>query len=93
MVRVTQCSTGDGVISIPDCGVTVIQNFPLSGRAFNKLSVFREIVSEVTFVKVSRDNNQRVRVGPLHTQYLVGEHALCVLHVGLRRDVNTDQNE
>ena len=56
-VRVAQCSTGDGVKSIPDCGVTVIQNILLSGRAFNKLSIFRKFVSEVSFVKVTKDNN------------------------------------
>ena len=48
---------GDGVISIPDCGVTVIQNFLPPGRAFNNLSVFREIVSEIPFVKVTKDDN------------------------------------
>ena len=93
VVGVAQCSTGDGVISISDCSVTVIQNIFLSSRAFNKLFIFRKFMSEVSFVKVTKDNNYRVRVGPLHTQYLVGEHMLFVLHVGMRRDVNTDQNE
>ena len=41
-----------------DCGVTVIQNVLLSGRALNKLSVFGEFDGEVSFVKVSQDNNR-----------------------------------
>ncbi|CAG6018057.1 unnamed protein product [Menidia menidia] len=57
MVRVAQCSAGDGVISVADSGVTVIQNIFLSGRTFYKLSVFWEFVGEVTFVKVAEDNN------------------------------------
>ena len=71
MVRVAQCSPGDGMISTTDCGVTVVQSVPLSGRAINKLSVFGQFVAEVTFVKVTKDNNYGVRVGPLHTQYLL----------------------
>lgn len=39
------------------CGVTVIQNVVLSGRAFNKLSVFEEFIGEISFVKFTKDNN------------------------------------
>lgn len=48
---------GGSVIGITYCGVTVIQNIILSGRAFNKLSVFGEFMGENTFVKVAEDNN------------------------------------
>ena len=40
VVRESQCSAGDGVIGSAYCGVAVIQNVLLSGRAFNKLFVF-----------------------------------------------------
>ena len=57
VVRVAQCGAGDGVIGSLDGGVTVIQNIPLSGGAFNKLFVFWEFVAEVAFVKVTKNNN------------------------------------
>ncbi|KAK0132158.1 hypothetical protein N1851_033044 [Merluccius polli] len=56
MVRVAQCSTGDGVISIPDCGVTVIQNVLPPGQAFNNLSVFREIIKPANMNKGKKRN-------------------------------------
>jgi len=57
VVGVAQCSTGDGLIGIPDCGVIVIQYILLSGWEFNKLSIFRKLVSEISFVKVTKDND------------------------------------
>ncbi len=68
----------DSVIGTTVCSVTVIQNV-LSGRTFNKLSVFEKFMAEITFLKVAEDNNYGVRVCPLHTQYLIGEHALYLL--------------
>ncbi len=52
-----QCSMGDGMIDTGDCCVTMIQNVLLSGRAFNKLSVFGKFMTEISFVKVTKDNN------------------------------------
>ena len=49
---------GDGLISTSYCGVAVIQNVLLPGRAFNKLSVFGEFMREVSLVKVAEDNNK-----------------------------------
>ena len=57
MVRVAHCSPGDSMISTTDCGVTVVQSVPLSGRAIIKLSVFGQFMAEVPFVKVTKDNN------------------------------------
>ena len=57
VVRVSQCSPGDGVIGTAYCGVTVIQNVLLSGRAFHILSVFGEFAGEISFVKVAEGNN------------------------------------
>ncbi len=56
LVRVTQCSMGDGVIGSVDCGVIVIQNILLSGWAFNKLPVIGEFMAEITFVKVAEND-------------------------------------
>ena len=53
----SQCGPGDGVISTAYCGVTVIQNVLLSGRAFNKLFVLGEFAGEISFVEVAEDNN------------------------------------
>src|SRR4029434_2221285 len=57
VVRESQCSPGDGMVGTAYCGVTVIQNVLLSGRAFNKLFVFGEFAGEISFVKVAEDNN------------------------------------
>ena len=57
VVRESQCSAGDGVIGSAYCGVAVIQNVLLSGRAFNKLFVFGEFAGEISLVKVAEDNN------------------------------------
>ena len=57
VVRVSQCSPGDGMIGTANCGVAVIQNVLLSGRAFNKLFVFGEFAGEISLVKVAEDNN------------------------------------
>lgn len=46
-----------GVISTVDCRATVMQNILLSGRAFHKLSVFRELMAVIFFVKIAEDNN------------------------------------
>lgn len=57
MVRVAQCSTGDSMICVADSGVTAIQNILPSGRTFDKPSVFGEVAGEITFVKLTEDNN------------------------------------
>jgi len=57
VVRVAQCSAGDGVIGVVNSCVTVIQDILLSGRTFYKLFVFGEFMGEVTFVKVAKGNN------------------------------------
>ena len=57
MVREAQCDAGDSVISSADCSVTMIQYVLLSGQAFNKLFLFRKFVTEVSFVKITKDNN------------------------------------
>lgn len=36
---------------------SVIQNILLSGRAFNKQSVFGKFIADITYVKVTEDNN------------------------------------
>ena len=51
VVRESQCSPGDGVVGTAYCGVTVIQNVLLSGRAFNKLSVFGEFAVRFPLLK------------------------------------------
>ena len=57
VVRVSQCSAGDGMISTADCGVTLIENIPLSGRTFNEQFVFGKFVVEIAFVKLTKDDN------------------------------------
>ncbi len=59
MVRVSQCSAGNGMMGSVDCNVTVIQNVVPYGWRFNKLvSLFGEFMAEITFVKVTKDNKQ-----------------------------------
>ena len=57
MVRETHCGVEDSMISSADCSITMIQYGLLSGRAFNELFVFRKFVTEVSFVKITKDNN------------------------------------
>ena len=45
-----RCSTGDGMMGTADCSVPVIERVLLSGRAFNKLSVFGEFVAEINLL-------------------------------------------
>ena len=61
VVRESQCSAGDGVVGTAYCGVAVIQNVLLSGRAFNKLFVFGEFAGEISLVKVAEDNRVILR--------------------------------
>jgi len=93
MVRVAQCCTRDGVVGSTDCSVAVIQSVLFSGWAFDELSVFREFVAEITFVKVAEYDNKGIRVCSLHTQNLVGERALGLFNLWTRRHLNSDQNE
>ena len=95
VVRVSHCCSGDSVVDSTDCSVAVIQTVAFSGRAFNELSVFGEIMGEIAFVKVAWYNNQGIRICSLNTQYLVDEHTLCLLDAGLRtqRHVDADQDE
>ena len=83
------------MVGFTDCSVAVIQSVLFSARAFDELSVFREFVAEITFVKVAEYDNQGIRICSVHTQNLVSEHALGLFNVGLwtRRQVNSDQNE
>ncbi len=57
VARVFQCSVGDSVTGFAYCSITMIQNILLSGWAFNKLFAFGEFVAEISFVKVTEDNN------------------------------------
>jgi len=83
VIRLSQWSACDSVVGTANCGIAVVQSFPLSGWTLYKLSVFGEFLAEISPFKVTKDNNKGVRVCLLHTEYLVGQHALCVLHVGL----------
>lgn len=93
MIRVSQWSVCNGVIGTANCGVTVIQSVPLSGWTLYKLSVFREFLAEISPSKVTENNNKGVRVCLLDTEYMFGQRSLRVLHIGLGRNVNTDQSE
>lgn len=75
------------------CSIAVIQSVLLSGGTFNRLSEFGEFTCEISFVKVTKDNNKRVWVCALHAQYLFSKCTLCVLHVCLRWNIHTDQYE
>ncbi len=59
----------------------MIQNIVLSGWTF-ELSVFGEFVAEISFIKITEDNNYGVWVSPLQIGYLISEHVLCLLFVG-----------
>ncbi len=84
LVRVAQWSSWDSVIGTAYCSEVVIQNVLLSGGTFNKLSVFGEFICEISFVKVTKDNNKRVWVyATTHSICSARVHcAFCTLACG-----------
>ncbi len=59
----------------------------------NILSVFVQLMAEVSSVKSSQNNEKRVWVFLLHTGYLVTQALQRLSHTGLRRDASTRQNK
>ncbi len=86
MNRVSQSNSGDSVIGSAYCCVTIIQNVFLSGRAFNNClylgsSWLRLPLLKSQQLRIITKESRFVR-STLH--YVVDEHTLGLLHVGLR---------
>ncbi len=51
----------------------MVQYISVSGGACDVLSIFRKFVGEISFIKITENDNERVRVTLLCVWHLVGQ--------------------
>ena len=93
VVSSAQRSTGDRMVCLPNCAITVIKNVHTPSGACDLLSVFGENPAQMSLIEIPKAHSESVRVSTFHPRQLFRQCVLSCGDVSLRRNVNTDEEE